>query len=237
MDLRRLKKPAIAVVTVFFGAVVTAWVRAKMEGTPLKGVPGIIRFWVGVFQGPVPVWSALIAVVVVALGLLLSFAAYKKRASGRVDLRIVVLSTPPPQWHIGAMREVPLMSISFRAQMAHLAGHSLQIVKGYLEGTECVGPFTPLVVAGPHDPPQTVHFGVRPILARDGESVAGHVILVDQFGNKHRTERIRFAPASYSAAAFNSVGNEIHCCFCKKTISLEELHESSAVPAHKACIR
>jgi hypothetical protein len=82
-----------------------------------------------------------------------------------------------------------------------------------------------------------VHFGVRPILARDGQSVARKVVLVDQFGNKHRTERIRFESSSQPASRFNPGGNAILCWFCQKTIAAEELSESSAVPAHKACIK
>jgi hypothetical protein len=241
MESWKLRKHAIAGSSALFAAVVTAWVgawvNAKMTGTPLNGVPGIIQFWKGVFLGPVPVWLVLILLVSVVSGCFLWFTWYKKRARQGVDLRIVVLSTPPPRWHIGAKAQVPFMSISFHAQMAHMAGHSLQIVKGYLEGTECVAPFIPLVVAGPHDPSTMVHFGVRPILAHDGQSVARRVVLVDQFGNKHRTERIRFEPSSQPATRFSSGGNAVLCWFCQETIAAEELSEASAVPAHKACIK
>jgi hypothetical protein len=177
----------------------------------------------------------LILLVLIGFGCFLCIAAYKKKSTGKVDLRIVVLPMPPPQWSIGAIGQVPFMSINFHVQMAHMAGHSLQIVKGYLEGTECVAAFVPLVVTGPHDESTMVHFGVRPIIARDGQTFARRVVLVDQFGNKHRTEQIRFAPPV--ASRFNSGDSELHCFFCQKTIAMEELSEASRVPAHKACVK
>ena len=119
---------------------------------------------------------------------------------------------------IGSVEQhkVPFMSFSFHARLAHKAEHSLEIVKGYLEGTECVVPFMPLVVTGPYDGSVMVHVGVRPILAKDGQTVTRRVVLVDQFGNKHRTERIRFQSSSLPAARFNPSGNAILCFFVKR---------------------
>jgi hypothetical protein len=106
--------------------------------------------------------------VVVIAAVLFWFARDAKKAKARIDLCTVLLSTPPPQWNIGAMAKVPLMSFSFHALLAHKAEHSLEIVKGYLEGTECVAPFMPLIVTGPYDSSVIIHVGVRPILAQDG---------------------------------------------------------------------
>ena len=237
MNRRKLMKPAIAAFSVLFAAVVTAWVNAAMTGTPLNGVPGIIQFWKSMLQGPVPVWLAFVFVVASLAGCVLWFLAYKKRMQGKVHLSIVVLSTPPPRWHIGAMAQTPYMNVSIHAQLAHMAGHSLIIVKGYLEGTECVAPFMPVAVTGPYDQSVMVHLGVRPILAKDGQAITRRIVLVDQFGNAYRTKRIRIEPGHHLASQFSPSGIPIQCWFCRRTIALEELAEASAVPAHKSCIK
>ena len=237
MNWRRPAKLSIAALSVFFGAIVTAWVNAKMTGAPLNGLPGIFHFWSGIFRRSAPVWLVCVLLALVVAGCGFWITIHTKRARGKVDLRIVVLSTPTPRWNIGAMGQVPVMMVSFHAQLAHKAELSLQIVKGYLSGTECVTPFIPLVVTGPHDSSVMVHFGVRPIPARDGQSIVRRAVLVDQFGDKHRTGRIRFDPGPRLAVGFNTGSTAISCFFCRKPIAMEDLAESSAVPAHKSCIR
>ncbi len=230
-------KAAGAVLSAILVAAVTAWINAKMAGTPLNGMPGIIRFWKKVFQGSVPVWFVLIVVVFLAAACLLWFAASRKKTGEKVKPGIVVLSTPPPRWSIGAMGEVPVMNISLHMRMAHMAEYSLEIVKAYLEGTDCVAPFFPQVVTGPYDPSVMIHFGVRPILAKDGEAFARKIVLLDQFGNKHRTERIRFQPSPKTSPGFAPGGTPLRCMFCQGTIAMEELADFASVPAHKQCIR
>jgi hypothetical protein len=201
MELRKLLPPFISGLVVaaigWFGA---PYVRSKMDGTPLNGVEGILGFWKGVVIRPIPAW---VAVAIVILALAAALAWYRWKMSSReADLRIVVLPTPGPRWNIGAFGATPYMSFSFHARLAHRETFSLEIVKAYLVGTTCVAPFTSLVVAGPNDPPTMVHFGVRPILAEDGESVTRRVVLVDQFGNKHLTEKVRFEASSQPARSF-----------------------------------
>ncbi len=237
MDWRKLIKLATAGFSVLFAAVVAAWVNATMTGTPLNGIPGIVQFWKRVLQGLVPLWFALVFVSVVLVVCVLWFAVFKKRMEAKVHLSIVALSTPPPRWHIGAMAQTPVMNVSLHAQLAHTGKHSLKIVKGYLEGTECVAPFMPLIVAGPYDESVMVHFGVRPIVAKDGQTITRRIVLMDQFGKAHRTKRIRIEPGHHTASQFSSSGNPIQCWFCKGTIALEELAETSVVPAHKSCIK
>jgi hypothetical protein len=112
-----------------------------------------------------------------------------------IDLRIVPLSTPPPNWSIAAMGKTPILMLSFRARLAHRSPDSVEIVEAWLPGTACVSSFLPIVVAGPYDDPSMIHFGVRPIIARDGKALTKRVILVDQFGNEHRTRKsVTFAP-------------------------------------------
>jgi hypothetical protein len=158
----------------------------------------------------------------------------KKGSSSKADLRIVVLPTPEPRWGIGAMKDVPFMSIHFHARLAHRENYSLEIVKAYLEGATCVAPFPSIVVAGPYDPSTMMHFGIRPILVKDGESVTRRVVLIDQFGNKHLTGKITFESATAQAERF---GPAPTCFFCRGAIAVEDLHRAGEVPAHKRCVK
>jgi hypothetical protein len=215
----------------WFGA---PYVKSKMEGTPLNGVSGILSFWKRVFNHPIPMWSVLGAIVVLATTVIL-VTRLRKGRSKKADLKIVVLPTPEPRWSIGAFGTVPYMSLSFHARLAHREDYSLEIVKGYLEGTTCSAPFMPFIVAGPYDNSTTVHLGVRPIMVKDGESITGRIILVDQFGNGHRTEKITFRASSQPAGRFGAT--PITCFFCRGVIAMEDLHEAASIPAHKGCVK
>jgi hypothetical protein len=85
----------------------------------------------------------------------------RKKGISKADLRVVVLPTPEPRCGIGAMKNVPYLSIHFHARLAHQENYSLEIVKAYLEGRTCVAPFPPVVVAGPYDPSTMIHFGLH----------------------------------------------------------------------------
>jgi len=212
------------------------YVKAKMEGTPLNGMPGILSFWKRVLTQPVPLALLLAAIGVTAVVLTLLLG--KRRMSAeKPTLSVVILPTPPPRWSIGAMATVPFLSLHFHARLAHRAGQSLEIVKGYLKGTECVAPFMPLIVAGAFDPSTMIHIGVRPILVRDGESFTRRVVLIDQFGTKHVTEPITFFPSKPHPHGFSQAGTPINCLICGKTIAMEDLSDSAAIPVHKACVK
>jgi hypothetical protein len=234
MEWRKLLPAFVVSLTVavasWFGA---PYVKSKMEGTHLNGVRGIISFWKGVATRPVPTWSAVVAVLFAVLVFVIVMR--RKKEISKADLRIVVLPTPEPRWGIGAIKDVPYLSIHFHARLAHREKYSLEIVKAHLEGTTCVSPFMPVVVAGPYDRSTMIHFGVHPIFVQDGESITRRVFLIDQFGNKHVTEKVTFKPSNAPASRFGAA--PIKCFFCGGTIAMEELHEASAVPAHKRCVR
>jgi hypothetical protein len=161
----------------------------------------------------------------------------KNKALSKTDLRIVVLPMPEPRWKIAAVGNAPTLNLTFHANLAHRTQGSLQIVKAYLEGTQPAFQFIPLVVAGPYDESQVIHLGVRPIVAKPGKAQKRRAILVDQFGDEHRTEAITFQPTVHDVRRFQSGASEIKCHFCGRSIAMEELSESSHVAAHRACIR
>jgi hypothetical protein len=53
--------------------------------------------------------------------------------------------------------------------------------------------FSRVIVSGRYDPPTMVHLAVRPILAKPGEKITGRVVLVDQYGSEHLTEKLTFS--------------------------------------------
>jgi pimeloyl-ACP methyl ester carboxylesterase len=117
--------------------------------------------------------------------------------------------------------------------LAHRSVDSLKIVSAHLEGTRCEAPFFPLIVAGPHDESQMIHFGVRPIVAKEGRELRRRVVLVDQFGHKHSTQLVTFLPPP----AHPTPSASINCLLCHKPIAAEDLYQGAAIPAHKNCIR
>ena len=136
------------------------------------------------------------------------------------------------------MANEPYLSIMVHANLAHRAQESLQIVNAHLQRTTCTAPFFPVVVAGPYDPPVMMHFGVRPILAKEGKPLRCRMILVDQFGDEHKSEPITFLPPLTSPPnRFGSENALIKCHVCQGPIALGELFEGAHIPAHRTCIK
>ncbi len=212
-------------------------IKARLEGTPLNGLAGIVDFWKDLTTRPVPLWVAFGAVAVIGFAIYLIVGLKKSSGAEKTDLRVVVLPTPPPRWYIGAMGKTPILSLMVHVRMAHQSEHSLEITKVFLKGTRCEAPFLPIVVGGRYDPSTMLHFGVRPIVAKPGQKLKRRIILVDQYGNSHRTESVEFAPGEQPAGSFGDPQNTIKCFFCGETIAIQELCASGSVPAHQRCVK
>ena len=236
MDWPRLRKVVAAVALPAVGWVGAPLVKSWLEGTPLKGLHGTWEFWSKEAAQPIPAWAGALALALGCVAVV-SINKWRKRLRDKTDLRIVVLPAPPPGWGMGAMGNVPYLSAHLHVRLAHRSETSLEIVNGYLEGTTPEAPFLPFIVAGPYDPSHTVHLGVRPIVAAEGKSLTRRVVLVDQFGDKHRTEKVTFRPTTNPSEHFGSGNNPTNCHFCHQPIALEELAAAGAMPAHKKCIR
>ena len=233
MDWRKVLG-ALAVPAV--GWVAAPIIKSFLDGTPLNGLRGMWQFWKDVATHPLPVWLLVLALLVAGV-VIFVVLKLRKKPTGKADLRIVVLPTPEARWGIAAAGTTPTLNLHFHANFAHRGSGSVQIIKAYLEGTEPAFPFLPMIVAGAYDESQVVHLGVRPIIAKPGKPLKRRVILIDQFGDKHRTEPITFHPTVYDVRRFQSGASEINCMFCHKPIALEDLSESSHVPAHRKCIK
>ena len=234
MNWRKFWQVVGALLVALIPTVAAPWANAVMTGAPLNGVPGIVRFWKATIHHSFgfELWQAVVSLAVV-VSLVFAFRAYRKRHS-KTGLSIVVLSSPAPRWSIGANGKTPVMFVHFHAQLAHTCAHALKIVKIYLKGTECVASFPPILVAGPYDESVSVHTGVRPILSKGQQRFTRRAILVDQFGDKHRTEPICFQPSANPIPyALTAIG----CHFCGQPVAMEDLAESAAVFAHRKCVR
>jgi len=234
--MRKVLKAVGSLLVPAIGWLAAPIIKAKLDGSPLNGLTGIIEFWRKLFGQAIPLWAVLLVLMAVAIATVV-IVRLKNKPSGKTDLRIVVLPMPEPRWGIAAVGNTPTLNLTFHANLAHRAHGSLQIVKAYLEGTQPAFPFIPLVVAGPYEEAQVIHLGVRPIVAKPGGALRRRVILVDQFGDKHRTEAITFQPTVNDVRRFQSGASEIKCHVCGRSIAMEELSESSHVAAHRACIK
>ena len=216
------------------GWLLAPFIDAKLKGTPLNGLPGIASFWKALLRYPIPAW-AIFAAILLTFATKATIYWLRTRNTKKSDLRIVVLSSPPARWAISGKANVPYMSVSFNARFATKREHSLEIVKGYLQGTECIAEFLPIVVAWPSGCSAVVQMRVRPPLAKEGQNVTRRAILVDQFGEEHLTEPITFEWAK-SCLPDLLRAIPITCFVCSKPIALEELSELTPNPAHKRCV-
>jgi hypothetical protein len=233
MSIRSSIKWGVPVCLTIAGWFIAPYVKAKMDGTPLKGVSGILTFWGHIIAAPLPAWAVLLAIVG-AVGA--TFVALKKRKR-KANLSIIVLPHFEPRWGIGAQRTTPFMSLHFQARFATTEEHSLEIVKGYLNGTDPVMLFSHIIVSGRYDGPTMVHLAVRPILAKAGEKFTGRVILIDQYGSTHLTEKMTFSDNPQPPEAFGFGRSSVNCLICRKVISVEDIHPSASFPAHRECIK
>jgi hypothetical protein len=94
-------------------------------------------------------------------------------------------------------------------------------------------------LSGPYDEPSLIHFSVRPIIVKGLNRLTRRVVLVDQFGGKHVTEPVTFStiPVEPWRRGVTAENPTIKCHVCDEPISMIELHEAAAIPAHKRCVK
>jgi hypothetical protein len=221
--------PTIAIAGWFAAPII----KSKMDGTALNGLPGTLAYWKHVIVAPMPAWAVFL-LIVTAVGI--TVVAFKRRKK-KADLTISVLPHYEPKWGIGAKRTTPFMTLHFQARFATTEEHSLEIVKGYLKGTAPVMLFSQIIVSGRYDQPTMVHLGVRPILAKPGEKVTRRVVLVDQHGGEHVTEKITFSDSPQPPEAFGFGRSTVNCLICRKEISVADIHPSAEFPTHRQCVK
>jgi hypothetical protein len=160
-------------------------------------------------------------------------------AADKTVLSVVVLTAPEPKWHVGAMGKEPMLNLTIHANLAHKSEVSLKIVQVYLKGTKPCGVFFPLFVTGPYDEPSIIHLSVRPVIVKGLDKLTRRIVLVDQFGGEHVTAPVTFStvPVDPARRGVTAENPTIKCHVCDQPVSMMELHESAAIPAHKRCIK
>jgi hypothetical protein len=209
------------------------YVKSKLDGTSLDGLPGILKYWIHVLTLPIPTW---VVVLVIIVAVCIPLMALRKRKA-KPDLSIIVLPHWEPRWNIGAQGNVPFMSLHFQARFATKDEHSLEIVKAYLKGTKPFTVFTQIIVDGRYGQPTIVHFSVRPVLGKPGKKVTGRVVLIDQYGNEHDAGKLTFSDHPSPPEAFGLGRAIVTCHICRKEIALQDIHPSATFPAHLRCIK
>jgi hypothetical protein len=190
MDLRKLKKPAIAGVSALFVPVVAAWVNSMMTGTPLNGVPGIIQFWKGIILGSVPVW--LFALVFV-FAIFTLYCAIKYSPSRKPKGKVHFI---PDGCNTGwAKQHETEMNARIGGTFTYEGPDSLIVLMAFLKGTESTNfDLTLLEPDGrsqgdsqqlflPHGKPvrAILYLRLSPVIGTPGQSLRREVIFRDNF--------------------------------------------------------
>jgi hypothetical protein len=218
--------PAVGII----GWLAAPIIKAKIDGTSSGIVPSLKN----TVSAPLPAWVVLLLAVAVVVITLAGLNTRKKKA----NLSIIVMPHWEPKWGIGAQATKPFMTLDFMAKFATTEEHSLELVKGYLKGTTPVMLLPNIIVSGRYDQPTMVHIWVRPILAQPGEKVTGRVVLIDQYGSEHVTEKITFIDNPQPPETFGfRDGAIVNCLICRKEIAIEDIHPSASFPAHRQCIK
>ncbi len=162
------------------------------------------------------------------------------RRDQRTDLRIVAGEPLHASWSIGQspLDKKPMMILLCSVSFAHAENGSVILKRGYLEGTREVFAITPIVVEGPDDPRESFPISVAPVKAKPGKALKGRLIFVDQFNNKHKSEKLTFRP--------NTLPNDFiktktltaspNCAFCGRLVTFEDQAKEAQMTAHTRCI-
>lgn len=163
----------------------------------------------------------------------------RKRSERRVDLRMVPGSSIHSTWSVSVepLSKKPMMILICRMNFAHYESFSLIIKNAYLRGTRATFPLADIVVEGSCDDSTSLCIGVLPIKAKPGKELVGRLVFVDQFNDRHATERITFRPNTLSADWFAArLQTSPNCAFCDKPVTLEEQAQEAQMTAHISCI-
>ena len=127
-----------------------------------------------------------------------------------------------------------LCSLNF----AHNENISVILKRGYLQNTKEVLAMNPIVVEGATDPSESITVCVVPVRAKPGKKLKARLVFVDQFNNKHKSEKITFNPNTVPddfiktkiLAAFSK------CAFCGQPVTFEDQAKEAQMTAHLRCI-
>lgn len=198
---------------------VAAWAQ------PLRG------YFVGVF---ILSGAVLLTYIVTTV-----YALVRERSSKRIDLRIVPGSPLHCNWSVGQgpgekEAQTPILIIMCPMNFAHYEDFSVIIKNAYLKGTKSAFPMTDIVVEGSCDGLEQVCLYVSPIKAKAGQKLTGRLVFVDQFNDKHVSEKITFSPNTIPSHLRGKTSP--NCVFCGHPVKAEDQAQEAQMTAHTTCI-
>ncbi len=109
--------------------------------------------------------------------------------------------------------------------------------RAYLKGTKEAFPIADIVVEGSYDPPESICIHLTPLKVKPGRDLVGKLIFVDQFNDKHVSEKITFRPNTVpSNLHANQLRSSPNCVFCNQPVTLEDQAKEAQMTAHNTCI-
>jgi hypothetical protein len=157
-----------------------------------------------------------------------------------VDLRIVAGEPIHANWSIGQspLDKKPMMILLCSLNFAHGEDGSVILRRGYFQGTREVFAMAPIVVEGAYDPRESFSISVAPVKAKPRKTLKGRLIFVDQFNNKHKSEKLTFQPNTIPDDFIRTriLTASPNCAFCGKPVAFEDQAKEAQMTAHARCI-
>lgn len=187
-----LRQIALAVVPPILVLLLTAAIR----GEELAGLSKAAAF-LRLFRIGIPLWLFLIVLIVAVL----TSAHWIQTVVLRKETLRIAWQPERCLWGTGASGNKPMMQIIASGYLTNTSeNHRMIITSIYLKGTKpVVGMFEPMEIEAATCSNQHFNAYVEPIVGKLGETYEGKLILVDQFGIKHK------APIDLKSTATKSV--------------------------------
>ncbi len=158
----------------------------------------------------------------------------------RVDLRMVPGDPLHANWSISQSPsdKKPMMILLCSMNFAHSENISIILKRGYLSGTREVFAMNPIVVEGTQNGHESICISVTPVKAKPGNKLKARLVFVDQFNNKHKSEKITFKP---NTIPDDFIKTKIltafpNCAFCGQPVTFEDQAKEAQMTAHTVCI-
>ena len=170
----------------------------------------------------------------------LTHARFTEHRHSRVDLRMVPGDPLHANWSISQSPsdKKPMMILLCSMNFAHNENISVILKRGYLRGTSEVFAMNPVVVEGSQDGHESICISVAPVKTKPGKELKARLVLVDQFNNKHESEKITFKPNTIPDDFIKTkiLSAFPNCAFCGQPVTFEDQAKEAQMTAHTRCI-
>jgi len=195
-----------------------------------------------------PLHGYLVAAFILSSAMLATFgvtavqASIRDRREKRADLRMVLGGSIYAIWSVSVapdpIEKKPMMILICQMHFAHAENWSVILKRAHLKGTKEEFPMADIVVSGSCDPqPESICISLTPLKVKPGRDLIGKLIFVDQFNDKHVSEKITFHPNTIpSNMHANRLRSSPNCVFCNQPVTLEDQAKEAQMTAHTNCI-